>query len=138
VSADWPYHWGMASLIVEGSDLVVKMSDLENVEALHTDIHVALASVHAVRAVRDAWPELRGLRAPGTGIPLVIAVGTRRGGFGKDFAAVHGRGPAVVVDLEGADYSRLVVTTPDAERVVAEIRSHLMPSLGDFAPPAVR
>lgn len=126
----------MAALIVEGSDLVVQMSDLENVEALHTDIHVPLAAVHAVRAVDDAWPELRGLRAPGTGIPQVIAVGTRRGAFGKDFAAVHGRGQAVVVDLEGADYSRIVVTTPDAESVAAEIRRHLMPSLGESAPPS--
>jgi hypothetical protein len=126
----------MASLIVEGADLVVKMSDLEKVEAVHVDIHVALAAVHDVRAVDDAWPELRGIRAPGTGIPGVIAVGTRRGSFGKDFAAVHGRGPAVVVDLEGAAYSRLVVTTPDAESTAAEIRSHLMPSLGDSVPPA--
>ncbi len=44
----------------------------------------------------------------------MIAVGTRRGKFGKDFAAVHGKGPAVVVELEGADYGRLVVTADDA------------------------
>ncbi len=126
----------MASLIVDGAELVVQMSDLEKVEAVHVDIHVPLAAVREVRAVDDAWPELRGIRAPGTGLPGVIAVGTRRGSFGKDFAAVHGRGPAVVVDLEGADYSRLVVTTPDAESVSADIRSHLMPSLRDLAPPA--
>ena len=44
----------------------------------------------------------------------MIAVGTRRGSFGKDFAAVHGKGPAVVVELEGADFGRLVVTADDA------------------------
>jgi hypothetical protein len=124
----------MASLIVEGADLVVQMSDLEKVEAVHVDIHVPLATVKTVRAVDDPWPELRGIRAPGTGIPYVIAVGTRRGSFGKDFAAVHGRGQAVVVDLEGADYSRLVVTTPDAEAVAAELRRHLMPSLSEPPP----
>ena len=51
------------------------------------------SAVTAVRVVDDPWPELRGMRAPGTGLPNVIAVGTRRGGFGKDFAAVHGNGP---------------------------------------------
>jgi hypothetical protein len=127
---------GVASLILDGADLVVQMSDLEKVEAVHVDIHVPLTAIHEVRAVGDAWPELRGIRAPGTGIPGVIAVGTRRGSFGKDFAAVHGRGPAVVVDLEGAAYARIVVTTSDAESVAAEIRSHLMPSLRDPAPPA--
>jgi hypothetical protein len=125
----------MASLIVDGSDLVVKMSDFEKVEGVHSDVHIPLAAVRAVRAVDDAWPELRGIRAPGTGIPGVVAVGTRRGSFGKDFAVVHRRGPAVVVDLEGANYSRLLVTTPDAESVAAEIRRHLMPSLGEPAPP---
>src|SRR5580692_8394258 len=102
---------------------------------MHADVRVPLSTVRTVRVVDDAWPELRGIRAPGTGIPFVIAVGTRRGSFGKDFAAVHGRGSAVVVDLEGADYSRLVVTTPDAEGVAAEIRRHLMPSLSE-PPPA--
>jgi hypothetical protein len=125
----------MATLIVDGAELVVQMSDLEKLEAMHGDIRVPLTAVRAVRAVDDAWPELRGIRAPGTGIPGVIAVGTRRGRFGKDFAAVHGRGQAVVVDLEGAGYSRLVVTTPDAETAAAEIRRHLMPSLSE-PPPA--
>jgi hypothetical protein len=112
------------------------MSDLEKVEGFHSDIRVPLAAVHAVRAVAHGWPELRGLRAPGTGIPGVIAVGTRRGPSGKDFAVVHGQGPAVVVDLEGADYARLIVTTPDAETVATEIRRHLTPSLGEPPPPA--
>ena len=84
----------MASLIVDGSDLVVKMSEVETFEALHRDIRVRLSTVRAVRVVDDAWPELRGIRAPGTGIPGVIAVGTRRGSFGKDFAVVHGGDPA--------------------------------------------
>jgi len=125
----------MATLIVDGAALVVQMSDLEKVEAVHVDIRVPLGTVRAVRVVEDAWPELRGIRAPGTGLPGVIAVGTRRGGFGKDFAAVHGRGQAVVVDLEGAEYSRLVVTTPDAEGTATEIRRHLTPSFDAIPPP---
>src|SRR5579859_2360540 len=103
------------------------MSELEYVEALHSDVRVPLAAVQAVRVVNDAWPELRGIRAPGTGIPGVIAVGTRRGSFGKDFAVVHGREQAVVIELDGAAYSRIVVTTPDAASVAAEIQRHLMP-----------
>ena len=115
----------MAALIVDGSDLVVQMSDLEKFEAIHSDVRVPLAAVHTVRAVDDAWPWLRGIRAPGTGIPGVIAVGTRRGSFGKDFAVVHGQAPAVIVELAGADYGRLVVTTPDADGVAAEISRHI-------------
>jgi hypothetical protein len=126
----------MASLIVEGADLVVKMAEIEKFEAMHTDLHVPLATVRSVRVVEDAWPELRGIRAPGTGIPGVIAVGTRRGSFGKDFAVVHGRETAVVVELAGAAYSRLIVTTADAENVAAAIRGHLMPSFSALPPPS--
>ena len=56
----------------------------------------------------DAWAraqvvgELRGLRAPGTGIPGVIALGTWRSKGAKDFAAVYRGGPAVVVELARA------------------------------------
>jgi hypothetical protein len=104
----------VADLEVEGGDLVLRMRAREKAEGMHGDIRVPLAAVRAVRAVDDPWPELRGIRAPGTGLPGVVAVGTRRGGFGKDFAAVHGKGPAVVVELDGADFARLVVTSDDA------------------------
>ena len=67
-----------------------------------------LEAVTGLRTVPDAWPELRGIRAPGTGVPGAIAVGTRRGGFGKDFVVVHRKGPAVVVELEGEEFERLV------------------------------
>jgi hypothetical protein len=104
----------VADLDVEGDELVLHMRTLEKAEGVHGDIRVPLSAVTAVRFVEDPWPELRGIRAPGTGLPGVIAVGTRRGGFGKDFAAVHGKGPAVVVELDGAEYGRLVVTSDDA------------------------
>jgi hypothetical protein len=111
----------VAELRVDGDELVLQLRPMEKAEGAHGDIRVPLSSVTAVRSVDDPWPELRGIRAPGTGLPNVIAVGTRRGGFGKDFAAVHGKGPAVVVELEGADYGRLVVTADDAAVVAAGI-----------------
>ncbi len=112
----------MARLNVEGEELVLDLSGLEKAEGFHGNIRVPLSSVRDVRYVDDPWPELRGIRAPGTGVPGVIAVGTRRGSGIKDFAAVHGQGPAVVVELEGADFDRLVVTEDDAMTSVAELR----------------
>ena len=125
----------VATLLVEGSDLVVRMSELEKFEAVHADVHVPLSTVRVVRVVEDAWPELRGIRAPGTGIPGVIAVGTRRGSFGKDFAVVHGRERAIVVELDGAAYSRIILTTPDADNVAADVQRHLMPPSSVLPPP---
>jgi hypothetical protein len=115
----------VAELTVDGTDLVLHLRGAEKVEGVHGDIRVPLSAVTAVRVVDSAWGggELRGMRAPGTGVPGVIAVGTRRGGFGKDFAAVHGKGPAIVVELEGAEYGRLVLTADDAEATAATVRA---------------
>jgi ABC-type sugar transport system substrate-binding protein len=115
----------MATFQIEGPTLRLRLSFVEKLEAVRGDVEVPVTSVRAVRAVLTAWPELRGIRAPGTGIPNVIAVGTRRGGFGKDFAVVHGKGPAVVVELEGTQFARLIVTTPDADGVAATIRNQM-------------
>jgi hypothetical protein len=112
----------VADLRTDGDELVLHMRALEKAEGVHGDIRVPLSAVTVVRLVDDAWPELRGFRAPGTGLPNVIMVGTRRGSFGKDFAAVHGTGPAVVVELVGAEFDRLVVTSDDASGVAAAIR----------------
>jgi hypothetical protein len=111
----------MAELGVDGGELVLHLSTLEKAEGMHGDIRVPLASVTSVRAVDNPWPELRGIRAPGTGVPRVIAVGTRRGSFGKDFVAVPGTKSAVVVELTGTGFSRLVATIEDAAGVAAAI-----------------
>lgn len=62
------------------------------------------------------------MRAPGTEVPNVIAVGTRRGSFAKDFAAVHGKCPAGAVELEGAAFERLSVSSDDAATLAETLR----------------
>jgi hypothetical protein len=112
---------GVAKLQVEGDELVVTMHTTEELGAFHGPVRVPLAAVQSVRSVDDPWAELRGLRAPGTGIPGVIALGTLRGTFGKDFVAVYHHRPGVVVELQGAEFSRLVVTADDAVEVAAHV-----------------
>ncbi len=121
----------MADLVVEGDVLTVDLTGFEKLEGFHGSIHLPRSTVRAVRAAADPWSELRGIRAPGTGIPGVVAVGTRRGGGHKDFAAVHGKGPAVVVELDGADFDRVVVTLDDAEAVAEGLRRELGVDRGD-------
>jgi len=111
----------MARLVVADGTVTLALRPLERLEGFHGDLSAPVDAVRGVRAVDDLWPELRGMRAPGTGWPNVIAVGTRRGSFGKDFAAVHGRGPGVVVELEGQEFQRWVVSIDDPGPVVAEV-----------------
>ena len=113
----------MARLIVGGDVLCVHLSLFGRIGAVvASDVVVPLTAVRSVRSTERPWEELRGMRAPGTGLRGVIALGTWRHSLGRDFVAVYGRGPAVVVELTGHRLSRLVVSSSEAERVADEIR----------------
>ena len=112
----------MALLRREGPELVVLLNDLEKAGAFRGNVRVPAAAVRDVRVSESPFRELRGLRSPGTGWPGVIALGTWRGGGGKDFAALYRGGPAVVVELEGAEFRRLLVSAHDAADVVEALR----------------
>ena len=111
----------MAQLIVHDDSVMLALSRLEQLEGFRRNLCTPLSSIAVVQAVTDPWPELRGIRAPGTGFPGVVAVGTRRGSFGKDFAAVHGKGPGVVVEMVGQEFQRWVLTVDDPDPVVARV-----------------
>ena len=87
------------------------------------DISVPLAAVSSARVVRPARDAIRGIRAPGTGFPGVIALGHWRARGRHDFVAVYGRHAGVVVELAGQRFDRLVVSVDDPEAVVTEIRA---------------
>ena len=118
----------MAQLVVEGDRLAVGLSALERLGAFVLRRPEApLAAVRSVRSAGRAYSELRGIRAPGTGLPGVIALGTWRYRGGPDFVAVYGRGPVFVVELEGARYRRFVVSSAtaveDAEALTLRLAS---------------
>jgi hypothetical protein len=114
----------MATVTIDGPDLVVRLSPLGKLAAFHGNVRIPLTAVQAVDVEPHPWAALRGIRAPGTGIPGVIAYGTRRHAGGKDFAAVLGRRPAVRIELgDPSPFARLVVSVPHAEGTDSAIRA---------------
>lgn len=114
----------MARLDHGGGFLILHLSMLERFGAcVSHDVRVALTAIRLVRVTEDPWSELRGLRAPGTGLRGVIALGTRRHALGRDFAAVYRKGPAVVIELTGVRFERIVVSAREANLVAEEIRA---------------
>src|SRR5688500_9895500 len=112
----------MARLIVGGDDLRIHLSLFGRIGAfVPSDGSVPLLAVRGVRVAERPWQELRGTRSPGINLRGVIALGTRRHAQGKDFVAVYGRGPAVVVDLTGVEFARLVVSSSEADELAADI-----------------
>jgi hypothetical protein len=117
---------GVARLLIDQSRVTVRLSALEMLEAFHLHVTVPRTAVIAAREVPDGMAELRGMAlgtgiGTGTGLPGVMMVGTIRDGYGLTFAVCHGSGPAVVLDLAGHTYDRIVVTVADPGAIVRRL-----------------
>jgi len=94
-------------------DLVLMLSGLEKVGSFHKSIRVPKSSLDSVKEVENPWsgPDgMKGFRAPGTGIPGVVMLGTLRGSRGKDFAAVYGKGRAKVYEFSSGPFRRWILS----------------------------
>lgn len=111
----------MPRIEIERAELVVRLSALEKLGALRGEVRVPRKAVREVRVVDRPWDELRGVRAPGVGIPRLIMLGLTRGRGGRQFAAVYGNRPALVVDLQGVPLSRLILCVPDPQAAAKAI-----------------
>ncbi|MFC4373204.1 hypothetical protein ACFO5K_03735 [Nocardia halotolerans] len=74
----------------------------------------------AITEIATAEVDLRPpwVRAPGTFIPGVIAAGVYRGKGRKEFWDTTFGGSAVRIDLDGPDFTRLVVDVDDLDSVL--------------------
>jgi hypothetical protein len=114
----------MARIYVDGPDLVVGLSLLEKLGAFRGNVRVPLSTIRSAEVDPEPWSSLRGIRAMGTGIPGVVALGLRRRVDGWDFAALHGRSAAVRVDLDRpSHFGRLLVSVPDPQKTAAAIHA---------------
>ncbi|MGH8870140.1 MAG: hypothetical protein ACRDYU_19395 [Actinomycetes bacterium] len=113
----------MAVVSVDGETVRMRLSPWERLGALRGDLAFPRRWVDEVRVVPSALRAVRGLRAPGTGCPGVIALGTFRGRGYRDFAAAYRNRPGVVVELSGGPYARLVLSLDHPESVARSLRS---------------
>jgi hypothetical protein len=102
----------MAKVIDDGEFLTLELSILEKVGALHGDIRVAKTNLVKVEIEENPWQStvLRGIRAPGTGIPFVILLGTMRVKRRKDFTAIYRRGAVDIYTFKDSDFERWIIS----------------------------
>jgi hypothetical protein len=112
----------VAWLAVAGDEVVLRLSLLERRAGFVLgDARMPVKAIVRARAVDDPWRELRGFRSPGTTWARRLAVGTWRFPGGKDYVALRGRGPGVVLDLDGLEFARVLVSAAEAESIAEEI-----------------
>jgi hypothetical protein len=114
----------VASVLIDDRAVTVALSVTEKIEALHGDLAVPRTAVVRARIVPDGLAEIHGPDMP-TRWPAISTVGTVRD-FARNFdrvtfAVCHGRQPAVVLDLAGQPYDRIVVTIGHPDQVVSRL-----------------
>lgn len=100
-----------------GSYVILALTPKEKFFALHSSPQAKFSDVISVRKVKKiwSWKIMKGIRAPGTGFPRVIALGTWRYRRGKNFVAVYGKRPGYVVTFNSGAFKQWVVTPDNTE-----------------------
>ena len=102
----------MAHVIEEKGELILKLSLRERIFALHSSPRANASDLLSTSDSTNPWSAevLRGVRAPGTGIPYVVLLGTMRFKEGKDFTAIYKRGPVKVYEFSAGEFQRWIVS----------------------------
>jgi hypothetical protein len=111
-------------LKVVGDRLTYELSVLEKVGALSISPSADIAHLISVTREENPWSTkvLRGMRAPGTGIPYVIMLGTMRHRTGKDFCVVYKKKPVLILEFENEKYQLWVIpATPENEALLQSL-----------------
>ena len=109
---------------VHADRLEINLTPAEKVLALRRDnLVVPRDSIRSVAITEDPWIWIRGIRSPGATVPLTLATGTWKFHGGKDFLLIKGKQrAAVVLDLEGEEFSRIIVSTTHAAKLIEALR----------------
>jgi hypothetical protein len=100
----------------------IRLTRAERFFGLLRDLELPRAAITEAEAVPAGLAAVRGLRAPGLGLPGVRAVGTWRRRGEKSYVSVRRHQPAVRLRLAGQRFDTVLIGTDDPERVVAGLR----------------
>ena len=102
----------MAQVVEVNGELVLQLSLREKIFALHGNPTAKATELVSTTESANPWSKevLRGVRAPGTGIPYVVLLGTMRYRRGKDFTAIYNRGPVRIYEFSAGEFKRWIVS----------------------------
>ncbi|WP_093802037.1 hypothetical protein [Streptomyces sp. Wb2n-11] len=113
----------MARVVLEGSDIVVRLSWFEKLAARRRGVRVPVSALRAVSVQPDWWRALRGVAGEGAWIPARRCVGIRRLRDGRDFVAIRAGRPVLCVELRRrAPFGRLAVSDPHPEEAMRALQ----------------
>jgi hypothetical protein len=113
----------MASLRVHPDRLEIHLTPAERTLAFRREnLVIARETIRSVTITDDPWIWVRGIRAPGALVPLVLAIGVWKFHGGKDFLAIKRRRQTVVIDMIGDEFARVILSTNHAPDLIASLK----------------
>ncbi len=109
----------MAHLSITGEKVHLKLSLLEILGAFHRSPEGFLSEVESIEIEENPWVRevLKGFRAPGTGIPFLVMLGTMRYSGGRDFVAIYRRKPAAIINFRSGEFKRWIFEIKDMKEI---------------------
>lgn len=94
-----------------------KLNWLENIGAFGRDPVAKIENLISVTRSEHPWTRevLRGIRAPGTGFPFLIMLGTMRHLRGKDFCVVYKRNPVLILEFKNEKFKRWIIPETNSD-----------------------
>ncbi len=88
------------------------LSTWEKIASLHGNLVASKSDLISRKVVEKPFRSglLKGVRAPGTGIPFYILLGTMRYKGGKDFTMIYGNRPVEVFEFKSGPYKRWIIS----------------------------
>ena len=113
----------MAILIIDGGELSLKLSPLEQVAACWPVPKALVGQVESVEFVENLWTTqvLQGVRAPGTAFPYVVLIGVMRRLKTKDFCVIKRKKPGVIITFSSGPYQRWIYTLEGSRHAEEQI-----------------
>lgn len=109
----------MVDIRIEDRQLVVEPRGWHKLWSFNGTIRVPLRKVKEVHRRYDEVKGLfPGIRMPGTHLPGVITSGTYYKGGSKDFWSVMNLKKAVIIELEGHSFNKLIVEVQDPDAAI--------------------
>jgi hypothetical protein len=107
-------------LKVVGDRITYKLTPIEKLGAFGNSPTANVTNLVTYFREENPWTvkTMRGIRAPGTGFPYVIMLGTLWHRRGRDFCVVYKRRPVLVLEFRNEKFQRWVIPMTEANFAV--------------------
>ena len=115
----------MARLVVQDGNVICQLSIGEKIFGFHGSPQASITDVVRIERISNFWKYSgwRGVRAPGTGIPGIVGLGTWRKLGAKTFCAIYKKEGGFRVTLKNSEFESWLVSTSDLPAELEEFTS---------------